>query len=40
MKSRKMVLMILFVDQKRKCRHKEWTYSHSGERRWWEDLRE
>ena len=25
MKSRKMLLMTLFTEQQRKCRHKEWT---------------
>ena len=31
MKSRKMVLVILFAGQQRKRRHTEQTYGHSGE---------
>ena len=40
MESRKMVLMNLLLGQQWKCKHKEQTYGHSGERRGWDDLRE
>ena len=33
MESRKMILMNLFAGQQRKCRHREWTWGHSGEER-------
>ena len=30
MESRKMILMNLFAGQQWKCRHREWTWRHSG----------
>ena len=39
MESREIVLVNLCTEKKWRCRHREWTSGHSGERRGWEKLR-
>ena len=39
METRKLAVMNLFAGKKWKCRHREWTCGHSGERRGKDELR-